>query len=309
MWKMQIKKRKAEKRPKDWIYFIAPAFILYTVFIIYPIFASVINSFTEWSGLGEKTFVGFDNYIRLFTEPRLSQSFWRALRHNICFVLISYFVGLPVMFFFAYIIDRGVFLGKVYKTVVFLPNVISTAIVGFLAIMVFDPNLGLLNHCLKLIGYSNLTRGWLGDPKIILPAMAGVHLWKIMGFGVILILANMQNIPPDIIEASLIDGAGELKKYFRIILPMLTPSLTTLVILLFIWSISIFDIVYVTLGSTGGAGFSADVLSTFFYRNTFGNVYTRNALGMGTAIAVIMFILMLGVTTVQLKFLTKADKT
>lgn len=150
---------------KPWAGFILPGFILYTVFMILPLFTAIYYSFFQWSGLGPKIWIGLENYRSLFTDQRLSGIFWNALGNNFKFVATALGVIMPLQLLLAYLIDLKILGYRFFQTIIFLPYVISTTIVGFISLLVFDPNIGVINEFLRFIGKEHLTSAWFGDPR------------------------------------------------------------------------------------------------------------------------------------------------
>lgn len=272
-------------------------------------FSSFYYSFTDWSGLGNANFIWFRNYIKLFTDPDVYPYFYDALWHSFYIFIMSIIIQTPVALYFAYTIDKKVLGHNLYRNIIFLPQVVSTVIVGFIGLLVFEPNIGLINNFLSAIGLESLAQPWLGIEGLALNIIIIVGIWKTIGVNTMLYLANIQSIPIDCMEASVIDGATEFKKFIYIVFPLLAPSFTINVVLTFIGSISSFDIVYAIAGVKGAPNYSSDVLGTFYYRfafeQNFGTV--KPDMGLATTIAVVMFIIILFISLIQIKVLRKRE--
>ncbi len=289
-----------KKRP--WIGFILPGFILYTVFMILPLFTAVYYSFFKWSGLGPKIWIGIGNYRSLFTDARLSSIFWNALGNNFKFVGVALVIIMPIQLLFAYLIDLKIIGFRFFQTIIFLPYVISTTIVGFISMLVFDPNIGVINEFLRFMGWTHLLSGWFGDPDKAFSLLMLVIIWQGCAAGMFIFLSNLKSIPRDLIEASLIDGASRWNRFRFIILPALGPALTNNIILGTIWGLTQFDIPFVIGGTQGGINNSIDFMNLFFYRFAFGgSYYGETSMGFGASISVVLFLIILIIATIQVK--------
>lgn len=280
------------KKSKKYIAFIAPAFILYTAFMIVPILFAMFYSFFNWNGIGDMTFIGLDNFKRLLTEPRMSKIFFNALGNNFVYLLCVMVLITPIQLFFAYILNIKVRAHKYLQLMLFLPYVVSTSIVGFFSILLFDPNIGVLNSILKSLGMQQ--SAWLGNPDLSFKIFVAVVIWQCIGSGMMIFYANMKEIPDSLIEASVIDGAGEIRKFFSVILPQLTSSLSTNITLSVIFALTMFDIPFMLGGPQGGVNNSIDFVNMVFYRYAFGGAYFgETSLGFGSSISVTMFLIIL----------------
>lgn len=290
------------KKSKAYIGFILPGFLLYTIFMIVPIVFSMYYSFFDWNGIGAMKFVGLNNYQTLLFTPRMSKIFFNALFNNLKYLLSVWFIITPVQIFFAYMLHIKIPAHKWIRLMLFLPYVISTAIVAFFSIIVFDPNIGLLNSMASFFGITG--KAWLGDPNMAFKLFVGVVIWQSIGSGMMIFYANMQEVPKDTIEASIIDGVGEWRKFWNVILPQCTSSLTTNIVLGTIFGLTIFDIPFLLGGPQGGTNNTLDFVNMVFYRYAFGGSYFgETSLGFGSSISVTMFLMILVATLVQLKVL------
>ena len=238
-------------KSKPQIGFILPGFLIYTIFAIIPIFSAMYYSFFEWPGIGEKTFVGLDNFITLFTDETVAPIFYNALFNNLKYILCIWFVITPVQFILAYILFIKIRGAQYFKLMLFLPYVISSTIIGFFTTLIFDPNIGSLNAVIESMGG---TRGlWLGDPNMAFKILILVVLWQGIGTGMMIFYSDMQGIPNSLIEASEMDGANEWVKLTKIIFPMSISSFTTNMVMSTIWALAVFDLPFLLGGVTGGA--------------------------------------------------------
>lgn len=293
-------------RKKPYLTFIAPGFIIYTLFMIIPLFVAVYYSFFKWSGIGPKTFIGLENYHSLFADKRLSGIFWNALGDNFKFVLAVLFVIMPIQLFIAYWLDIKIIGYRFHRTIIFLPYIISSTIIGFLTMLVFNPNIGIINTFLKKAGFESHVSAWFGDPKKAFGLLIIVIAWQGIAGGMFIFLANLKGISKSLIEAAFIDGATRYQRFRYIILPCLEPALINNIILGTIWALTQFDIPFVVGGSQGGINNSIDFVNLLFYRFTFGgSYYGETSMGFGAAISIALFIIILCITIIQLCFLNR----
>lgn len=289
---------------KTYLGFITPAFIIYTTFMIIPLFTAVYYSFFKWSGLGPKIFIGLENYRNLFFDERLSGIFWNALGNNFKFVLVALLIIMPVQLFIAYWLDVKIIGYNFHRTVIFLPYVISSTIVGFLTMLVFNPNIGIINTILRKVGLESHVSAWFGDPHRAFPLLSIVIAWQGIAAGMFIFLANLKSISQNLLEAAFIDGAGRWQRFRYIILPALRPSLINNIILGTIWGLTLFDIPFVVGGSQGGINNSIDFMNLFFYRFAFGgSYYGETSMGFGATISVVLFMIILTIAVIQIKIL------
>ena len=297
---------KIKKRP--YIMFIAPGFLIYTMFIIVPIIYLFGLSTLDWSGLGKMNFIGLDNFKTIFTDPRISPAFWHAVKNNVKYLFCVWFIITPIQFLLAYLFFLKIPAYKYYKFMIFMPYVISSTIVSFFATMIFNPNIGFLNEFLTKAGLEQFTGAWLGDPSMAFKIMLILIIWQSSGSGMMIFYANMMDIPSEVMEASSIDGCNDWQKLIRILIPMSLPACASTIIMSSIWALGVFDIPYILGGANGGVNGSLDFVNLLFYRYTFGSALNGKAnMGFGAAISVCMFVVIMMITVVQNKVLSKFE--
>jgi len=273
--------------------FTLPALILYTLFVIYPFVYSFNLSFFSWPGVGEKTFVGFQNFNNILFGT-FSTEFWNTIGHNIYFFIMNCIFELGLGFIIAVILTSKIWGERFFRTMVYLPNVISMVLVGFIWTMMLNPQWGLINEILKFVGLESLTTAWLGEASTALTTVVMVNVWRNIGFYILVFVAAILGISKDLFDAAYIDGASNFKVVRKIVFPLTLSSFKTLLILLFIWSFNIFDIVYALEGVQAGPYRSTDVLGTFFYRTAFGGLgSSAQDYGLGASVVVLIFILVI----------------
>ncbi len=297
----------ASRRLWLWI-FLAPALILFAVFITYPIFSALAYSLFRWEGIGRREFIGLGNFARLlstFPYPRLLGN---AFLHNVIVFALTMLIQNVSGLALALLLSRGPGGAKVYRVIFFLPVTLSLVIVGFLWALFLNPIFGVVNKGLALAGLSGLARPWLGDSQTALLSLILINTWRWLGFPTLVFLAGINAVPDEYLEAARIDGAREWDLIRRIIFPLLAPAVTIIVILTFIGSFNWFELPYIVSGVSGAPNRATDVLGLLFYRTAFGEVDTGlQDIGIGSAIAVLMFLLMVTVSTVGAVFLRRRE--
>lgn len=285
---------------KSYIFFILPGFTIYTVFMIIPLFSAIYYSLFSWAGIGPKIFIGLGNFKKIFFNPQIAPLFKNALKNNFVYMGIAVFIFVPIQVLLAYLIDKRIKGHRFFKLIIFLPYVISSTIVGFFSLLVFDPNIGCLNLFLEALHLNSFTSSWFGDPGKAFYLLVGVIGWQGIGVGMVIILANFKSIPEEVIEASIIDGAGDWARFWRVILPFLKPSLINVIILSSIYALTQFDLPYIIGGPTGGINGVMDFMNLFFYRYAFGDAYLgQTAIGFGASISVVTFVIILFIAVLQ----------
>ncbi|WP_252502226.1 carbohydrate ABC transporter permease [Sporosarcina sp. Marseille-Q4943] len=287
--------------------FLLPALIFYVGFQVYPILAAFVNSFYSFKGMVKQDFIGLENFIRLFTEEPYNNIFKNAFWHNIIYFIGTVLTKLVLAFALALLINSRIKGREFFKAVFFMPKLLSVIVVGFLFSLILNPTNGALNSFLKMVGLAEWAHPWLGDPKTALYTIILVNSWYGIGFAILIFLAGLQAIPEEIYEAAKIDGASGLKMLFRITIPMAMPSIMIMTILTFIGSFETFELVFAMQGSSGGPYYSTDVLALFFYRLAFGSVDGGDAIGLGSALAVILFLIICTATAISLFFFKRKE--
>ncbi len=289
--------------------FIIPAMLLYTVFIIYPLFDSLILSFFSWPGVGSRTFVGFKNFQTLFTGSYAKELF-NAFLNNVYFFLLLILLELGLGFLIALMLASKIKGAGVFRVITYIPNMIPLVLVGFMWGLFLNPQVGLVNQLLKLVGLGGLAQPWLGLENTALTTIILVNVWRNLGFYVLVILAAILDISPDLIEAAYIDGANNWKITWRIIFPLTFSTFRTLAILLFIWSFNIFDTVYALTGVQAGPYRSTDVLGTLFYRTAFGGLGSGAVdMGLGASVTVFIFMIVMPVSILYVYLVEKRQRS
>lgn len=280
------------------IWMLAPAVLLYAVFVLYPMARAFHLSLYRWSGLSaNRTFVGLENFHTLFTES--PPEFLKYLGHNATFLLVSMLVVLPLALFFGTVLSGKIRGASTYRGIYLFPNVISMVAVGVLWYFIYAHDYGLVNAALRAVRLEDLQRTWLGDPSTALYAIIATNTWAQLGFYILLFNAGVQNIPASYLEASDLDGAGPLQKFWHVTLPLLWEIFKLGVLYLVIRSLNLFALVYVM--NLNQPNSDTDVILTYLYQKGF----AENNFGYAAAIASVGFVIILGSVLVFLKVLKR----
>ncbi|MEU6761648.1 sugar ABC transporter permease [Streptomyces sp. NPDC046853] len=257
------------------------------VFVWLPALASVGLSFTSWDGiaLSDIRWTGLDNYREIFTNY---PPFWPAVQHNVIWLLFTALLPTPFGIFLAYQLDRKIRFTRVYQTAIFLPMVLSLAVVGFIWEIIYNPDNGLLNGILGGAG-SEQPIDWLGDPDLNLWAVLVASAWRHTGYIMILYLAGLKGFDPALKEAAALDGANGRQTFLRVVFPALKPVNIIILVVTVMESLRAFDIVYVLGGGTGSKP-GMELLSLLITDNIIGE---SSHIGYGSALAVVLLLVSL----------------
>lgn len=288
--------------------FLAPAVILFTGIVAYPVVAAMAYSAYRWDGIVRVGGAGLDNFRRLLTQYPYSERMVTALWHNVWTFALTMVVQNGLGLLFAGLLAGRTWGARVYRAIFFMPVVLSLVIVGFLWQLFLNPVWGAVNAVLVASGLGAFARPWLGDTQTALLTLILVNAWRWVGFPTIVFLAGIQGIPEDYLEAARLDGAGPAAIFRRITFPLLAPQVNIIVILTFIGAFNWFELPYIMQGVTGEPFHATDVLGLLFYRAAFGGVDTGNPdVGIGSAIAVVMFILILATSGLGALYLRRRE--
>ena len=263
--------------------FLLPALFLFVTVLIAPIIMSFAYSLTKWNGFTTPEFIGFKNYVELFTSKSINIS--RALKNAFLLALLSCCIQLPFALWLALRLSRPIKGRSAFLSIFFLPVLISTVVIGQLWLKIYNPDYGLLNVFLRSIGLEKWTQIWLGDKKYALGAAFVPILWQYVGYHMLLMYAGIRGVPPELTEAAMLDGATDAQINRYIIIPYIRPILRVSVIFAITGSLKSFDLIYVL--TNGGPSHATEVPSTLMISMLF----LRNRYGMGSAIAVMLIVL------------------
>lgn len=280
-------------------FFVLPALVLFIAIVIAPIFISGYYSTLKWDGVSDSVFKGLGNYIEIFKD----RVFLDSIKHAIVLAVLSVFVQIPFALFLALVLGSGVKGENFYRTVFFIPVVISTIVVGQLWIKMYDFDYGPINELLRNVGLSSLAKAWLGEKSTVLMAVFIPIIWQYIGYHMLLLYTAIKTIPTEIYEAAKIDGASFLKTSLSITIPLIRPMLKVCGVFAIIGSLKVFDLVYVLTNGTGGPDKAAEVPSTLMYQA----IFTNDQYGLGSAMAIVIIAACL-VVTVLIEKLFKVEE-
>ena len=290
------------RRRRTWILFLLPALILYLGFMAIPLFNSLGLSFYTGAGLTPDRFVGFANYVELFTNPIWRDRFFNALGNTMVFFTVHMLVQNTLGLLFALLLASGIKGHGLIRTIIFIPATLSVLVIGFLWRLILNPQWGAVNQFLKSIGLGQWALPWLGEPGLVLLIISLVSSWQWIGLPTMMFLAGLLTIPDDLLEAARVDGASAWQSFWRIKLPLLAPVIGIVAVLTFVGNFNAFDIVYAMAGARGDPKYAADLLGTFFYRTAIAGEHpvARPDMGIGAAVATITFLILLAGVTLWL---------
>ena len=273
--------------------FVLPALALFVIFSVYSFSLLTYLSLFEWDGVSPvKSFVGIANYWQVLAHDAVFwQSFWQA--GTITALALVFQNSLALLLALA--VNRRVRLGTFYRTLFFLPPILSEIVVGLLWAWIYDGNYGVFNEVLKAIGLSHLTRSWLADPKTALTAVAVIHMWKGFGWGFVIFLAGLQTIPQQLYEAATVDGANAWSRFRHITLPLLSPVCVVVSVLTILGTMQIFALIMAT--TQGGPAFHTEVPITRIMASMLGS----SRLGYACAQGIVFGLILLTVSLIQMR--------
>jgi raffinose/stachyose/melibiose transport system permease protein len=288
------KARKRKRMDHQYPYwFYLPAAIIYGVLFLVPTFASFYFSLTRWS-LFDTTFIGFDNFVAFFQEPALVKGLTNTLIYGVVTSGLKVVLGmLLAVLLTSQIIARGYL-----RSVVFFPVLLSGIGVGIMFQILLNPERGLVNETLGVVGISG--PGWLTNPDLALFSVALIDVWKGVGLATLIYIAGIVSIPQDYFEAAKVDGASPTSSFFHIVLPLARPATITVIILSLIGGLRSFDLIWAT--TRGGPGFSSDVIASVIYKQ-----YQAGFYGLSTAGNVILFVLVTAIVLPLYWFLSRKE--
>jgi raffinose/stachyose/melibiose transport system permease protein len=292
------------------VWFLLPAFAVYTVFVVYPLLSALADSFWRWHGTVRAGFAGLGNFTSLFTTFPLDQQLWPAFWHSVVFFVGTMIVQNTFGLLIAVLLAELRVGRRMLQTIYTVPYLVGGLVVGYLWSLLLSPSFGPVNKTLQSIGLGSLARPWLGDPATALPVVILVNAWHYLGFPILLFGAALAGLPREYGEAALMDGANQRQRFFRITLPLLRPAIGVITILTFIGCFNTFELVYSLEGAQGnqptGPGGATDLLGLIFYRIAFqeGGV---NAIGQSSALAVLLFLFIFGIAALANRALRRRE--
>lgn len=262
----------------------APAVVLFAIFFLFPLLSAVYFSLTSWNGSTPKApFVGLSN----FREALGDGAVWHALGNNAIWVIVGTAAPIIIGLLVAVLLWSGVRGLVTYRLVFFLPSLMPPIAIGIVWTWIYDPLNGWVNRVLTGVGLGDLARGWVGEPKTALWAVLIAAIWSATGFVIVIFLAALQNVDPELVDAARIDGADAARRLWHVILPQIAPIFLMVTTVTLVGGFSVFDIVFIMTG--GGPGDATQVLGIYAYQNAF----NFNRVGYGTALALLITLISL----------------
>jgi multiple sugar transport system permease protein len=277
--------------------FILPSLIGFAIFFAYPAVRAVYISFLDWNLLTDAKYVGLENYRTLFDDKR----FWDSLRVTVLYVLWNIPLQTVLAIFMAVMLERfSTTVSSFMRGIMILPWLMPNVVVALLWLWILDPSIGLMNELLKVVGIGR--QPFMGSPDQAIQSIAGINIWRHVGYTSILVFAGLKTIPKSLYEAAAIDGADDLTQFRAITLPLLRPVLVFVLVTSVIGSFQVFDTVAVT--TQGGPAGSTRVIIYYIYQQVFER---RIKMGMATAASVVLFSILITVTIIQMRLLRSGE--
>ena len=282
--------------------FIAPAGIALIGLMAVPVVDAVILSFQNWNGMKLPTWAGFDNYIKLTQDATFFRALWHTVYFTVCTAILQTIIPLLI----ANLLNSGIRGSGIFRTLYFMPVIISLAISGLLWAMLFEPNFGPVNSTLRALGLGGFTQLWLASRDTVMPSVIIVSVWQSLGFYLVIFFAALQAVPKDLYEAATIDGANAWDRFIHVTVPTIRPVIVIVIVLNTINGIKVFDQIWVM--TAGGPDYSSATLGTYLYSIAFGAMGASNSrLGYAAAIAIVILLLSLVVSMIQIRLGRRRD--
>lgn len=285
-----------EGRKSSWhvVVFLAPALAIYSLFSALPLIDTLrLGMFTS-DDAGVLRYVGLDNFHTILFDPTWSAGFWNAMANNCKFFLIHMLLQNPIGLLLASLFSlKELKAARTYRTLIFLPTLLSVVIIGFIWQLILSPLWGVGEKLMGFAGLSDFFAPWLGQQSTALLTIALISVWQYIGIPMMLIYAALLAIPEEVLEAAHAEGAGVWRVFWQIKVPLILPTLGLVTILTFVANFNAFDLIYSVKGALAGPNYSTDILGTFFYRTFFGYQSQIGSQTMGAAVATMMFLVIL----------------
>ncbi|MFC5648590.1 carbohydrate ABC transporter permease [Paenibacillus solisilvae] len=280
-----------------WLTFLLPALVFYLGFYLVPTLGSAYYSFTEWDGITSK-FIGLANYKEMLHDRMIITSFRNTVMYTVCITVLQNLIGL----LFAMLLVRKFRGVNAMRTLLFMPYIFSTLLIGYVWGFILEPNIGVVNNVLDAIGLDAWKMGWLSDPGSARWMIVLVTIWQCMGYSMVIYIAGLQGIPKDLYESGDLDGAIGWRRFVHITFPLVAPAFTINIVLCLIGNLQLFNQIYALTG--GGPGYATESVATMIYQLGFGSSIRW---GYGSALSVTLFVCILLITSVLVTFLRKRE--
>ena len=283
-------------RPFPWhiLFFISPGLFIYLTVSVYPLLDTLWLGFYHEADDGQLSFAGFNNYTKLLFNAIWSDPFWNAAWNNLKFFIIHMLVQNPIALLLAVLMSSSKLrLRSTYRTLIFMPTMLSVVIIGFVWQLILSPIWGISENFLYSIGLGHWFDAWLGKEGSALITLALISVWQYVGMPMMLIYAALLGIPDELQDASVVDGSSGWQTFLYIKLPLIMPTIGMVSILTFVANFNAFELIYAVKGALAGPNFSTDIMGTLFYRTFFGFQLQQGSSTMGAAVATLMFLMIL----------------
>ncbi|MGL6201676.1 MAG: carbohydrate ABC transporter permease [Lachnospiraceae bacterium] len=291
---MKRKNLMEKKMFRQYLLLVLPGFVIFTIGLIIPLVMAFRYSLTDWDGMtAEKIFVGFKNYINLFQDKEFLDAWWFTIRFTIGNTVIQNIAAL----LFALALDSGIKAQKFYRTILFIPCLVSAVIVGFVWLKMFSNVLPEVNEVLG----TSINFLLFGEKRTVLTGLLIANNWQWIGYWMLIYLAGLQSVPSDLYEAAKVDGAGPIKRFFNVTIPMLAPSITICVVGITTGSLKVYDLLVTS--TKGGPGRA----STSVIYQTYTTAINGRQYGYGSAMSVTLVLVLLLVALIQVRGLKKKE--
>ena len=297
-------KRNTSSIDKGYGVFLFPGITAFLIIIIIPFMLNLGISFTTWSGVRTPVWIGLKNYQDLIHDS----IFWLSFKNNlillIAMTVVPIIVGLVLAtFLFDYITNNfGQRVSSFFRAGFYLPQILPAAVAAIVWEWILQPDWGVVNYVLKGLGLTSLTRNWLGDPSTALLAVMVVMVWFQIGYPVVIFMAALQRIEPDLLEAASIDGASWFQKFYYITIHLIRPEILVVILTTTIYTLKVFGQVYVL--TRGGPGYATSVPSYYAYKNFF----ETQQVGYGSAISLAMAVIIILLTIVFINIQSRQER-
>lgn len=283
-------------RPFPWhiLFFISPGLFIYLTVSVYPLLDTLWLGFYHEADDGQLSFAGLNNYTKLLFDAIWSDPFWNAAWNNLKFFIIHMLVQNPIALLLAVLMSSSKLrLRSTYRTLIFMPTMLSVVIIGFVWQLILSPIWGISENFLYSIGLGHWFDAWLGKEGSALITLALISVWQYVGMPMMLIYAALLGIPDELQDASVVDGSSGWQTFLHIKLPLIMPTIGMVSILTFVANFNAFELIYAVKGALAGPNFSTDIMGTLFYRTFFGFQLQQGSSTMGAAVATLMFLMIL----------------
>lgn len=290
----RAKPARSTSRPKGQLvgfYFVLPALLLYAVFFLYPFLRTIYLSMTDWNGVVTPVFTGLQNYQRLLSDSQM----WSSLGNNVIWVVIGTAAPIIIGLFLSVVLWTGARGSLFFRTIYFLPVVVSPVIIGVIWSWIYNPLFGILNYSLRSVGLGGLAKGWLGEPSTALYAVLVTAIWSYIGFCVVVLYSGLQKVDSQLVDAAKIDGANAWTRFRHVIIPQISSVLTMVLVYTVIGGFNVFDLVFIM--TRGGPANASEVIASYTYEKAF----QENEVGYGAALSMVMTLIALIAAIITLR--------